>query len=396
MKRVLPRHKITYAILRFLSFIYTRWILGFRCKDRYKIKKGESIIVLSNHQTDSDPLCIFPSFKGRLYPVATDTIYYGKFKGKLFNWWSAAITKKKGAVDKECILSMLKTVKEGGSLILFPEGNRTYAEFQFYITPNFAKLIRRLSCTIVLYNINGGTGVRPRFSKARRRGKFYGKIRRVIKKDEYDKMTDDELFKVIKESLKVFDSDSGLLYKSKTRAEYLERMFFVCPKCESVASLNSHGSTLSCEKCDFTLEYNENLTISTSDTNIKFSKLLDYWNWQKRFVKKIDVTCNDIIFSDKVKLLKCEKFKNNIKLYEGLASLCSNSFIFGDIKFNIKDIEIASVVSGTKLTMTITGVDYLVLGDERFNPLKYVLLFNKLDTYMKLNRVDDYFTLEEN
>ena len=42
-------HRVLYPIIRFLSFIYTRVFLGYRCKDKYKIEKGKPIVVLSNH-----------------------------------------------------------------------------------------------------------------------------------------------------------------------------------------------------------------------------------------------------------------------------------------------------------------------------------------------------------
>ena len=37
--------------------------------------------------------------------------------------------------------------------------------------------------------------------------------------------------------------------------------------------------------------------------------------------------------------------------------------------------------------------DYLVIGNNKFNPLKYVLMFNKLETHMKEKQTDKYFTL---
>ena len=38
--------------------------------------------------------------------------------------------------------------------------------------------------------------------------------------------------------------------------------------------------------------------------------------------------------------------------------------------------------------------NYLVFGNPRFNPLKYVLMFNKLETTMKIKHVDDYYRLD--
>ena len=66
-----------------------------------------------------------------------------------------------------------------------------------------------------------------------------------------------------------------------------------------------------------------------------------------------------------------------------------------DIKFNISDIVISSAISGTKFGFSIGNDSYIVKGSKDFNPLKYVFLFNKLDTKMKINKLDKYYTLEK-
>ena len=54
---------------------------------------------------------------------------------------------------------------------------------------------------------------------------------------------------------------------------------------------------------------------------------------------------------------------------------------------------IASPVSGRNLCITIKEDNYVIRGQERFNALKYVLMFNKLDTTMKLEGIDKYFNI---
>ena len=67
----------------------------------------------------------------------------------------------------------------------------------------------------------------------------------------------------------------------------------------------------------------------------------------------------------------------------------------GDLAFELKKIEVSSPVSGTKLLFTYDKASYEIKGDDRFNPLKYSLMFNKLDTLMHQNNIDSYFKLEE-
>ena len=398
-KKVLKKHNFVFKIVKALSFLFTRINLGFRSKDKYKIKKGERVMVLSNHQTDFDPFCIVPSFNKPLYAVATDHIFSGKY-GKVLHDTLGAIPKKKGITDLRCVMEMMSVMKEGGSILLFPEGNRTYAEFQFYIGLNLVQMIKKFQCTVVLYNLHGGTGIRPRFSHKKTKGYFTGNIKRIMYPEEYNKLSDEEFLNIVKDNLKVFDSENGHEYKSKIRAEYLERMLFVCPKCGKFNTLYSKGEHLFCNECGLTVKYNSHLHLESDDPSFKFERLLDWWNYDKKWIRDYKVEEDKVIFEDnEMELITVNPFEDKKLLKEGKLSLTDKYLIFEDIKFELSKLEIASVVSGSRLIFKVGDTSYMVKGDERksrFNPLKYVLMFNKLDTDMKINKRDNYYTLEDN
>ena len=230
--------KFIKGFVRFVFLILIKPFLalkyGYKVKDKYKIKKGEPVLVLSNHQTDLDPIFVHWSFNQVLNTVATDTIFKKGFVG-----WNlkklGAIPKRKGLVDLSTNLEIVRSIKRGSSVLLFLEGNRTYADFQFYISDKIAKLLKSVKCPIVLYNIHGGTGVSPRFAHKNRKGKIYGEIKMILKPEEYMKMDEEKLSNLVISNLRVIDAESGELYKSDKRAEYLERMFFICPHCGAVS-----------------------------------------------------------------------------------------------------------------------------------------------------------------
>ena len=388
--------KMLYYIVRFISFVYTRVFLGFRCKDKYKKAKNETCIILSNHQTDYDPFCMMQSFPFFTCAVATDNIFINKFVTNVLKKIFHVIPKKKGTLDKTTIINIVHAIKDGNNILLFPEGNRTYAEFQYYITPDFPRFLKLLKSTIILYNIHGGCGVRPRFSSTLRKGKFYGKIKRVLKYDEYKDMPNDELYSIIKNDLKVYDSESKEIYKSKKRGEYLERMFFVCPICKTTSSLYSKNEFLICKNCSHEIEYNEDLTLSSKNSDFSFSRLVDYWNYQKRYIKSLDISNDKPIFTDEnIKLIFANPFVKRKCLYKGNMSISYDGIRYGDVFHEIGCIENASIISGQKLVYTYNGNDYLVRGNKRFNPVKYILLFSKLETKIKIENREKYYNLEE-
>lgn len=381
------------VLLRLIIRPLSRLMWGYRIKGKYKAKKGENIIVLSNHQTDYDPILIRMSFNRFLYTVATDNIFSKK---KTAKWLTrlGAIPKRKGISDLKCTIKMSEIASNGGSLLLFPEGNRSYAEFQFYISDNFAKLLKNLKCTIVLFNLHGGFGCFPRFGNKKRKGPFYGRIKKVLKYKDYEHLTVEELNEVVKENLEVFDSDSEKLYKSKRKAEYLERMYFVCPKCGDIHSLRSEGDILRCDKCGLEVTYQENLTLHSDDLSFSFVKLNDWYEYQKKWVREYEVKKGEKIFVDEnVTLSLANPYQEQQLITQGQLVLTDEKISVGNHSFDIKEIEIASPVSGRNLCLTINNDNYVIRGEERFNALKYVLMFNKLETKMKIEGTDKYFSI---
>lgn len=396
-KHVLKRHRFIYWFLRYGVKLFVRIVWGYSSKAKYKIAKGERVLVLSNHQTDFDPLCIVPAFNRPVYPVGTDTLFAGKLSCHFFGKTLGMIPKRKGTADLRASVSMLQTVQEGGSLLLFPEGNRTYAEFQYYINENFPKFVKSLKCTLLLFRLEGGTGTQPRFKFKRRKGKFTGRITKVLKYDEYKDIPDEELLKIIKDGIRFYDSESGQLFKSKTRAQYLERMLFVCPKCGAMHKLVSHEEHLTCTNCGLDLTFGEDLHLYSEDPSFKFNKLVDYWNYQKRVIKDMEIKKGETIFHDNnIELYIANPYTKRKLIYEGDVTLTDEEFIFGETHLPVREIKYGSVLSGKKLIFTIGETNYLLKGHPRFNPLKYIFVLNKLDTIMKEKHSDDYYNLEEN
>ena len=382
--------------LTFLVFVkpFLALKLGYRSNTKYKIRKGEPVLVLSNHQTDLDPLYVHWSFNKVLNCVATDTI----FKKGFIGWFlkkNGAIPKRKGLADLSMNMEIIRSIKNDESVLLFAEGNRTYADFQFYITDKISRLLKAVKCTVILYNLHGGTGISPRFANKRRKGKFYGEIKMVLEPKEYMEMDDDKLSELIITNLRVIDSESGELYKSNQRAEYLERMYFLCPHCGAISSMVSAGNTVKCKKCDFEMEFGEDLKLHRVSKYGPDISMKEWYNLQKKWTLNYLPPKDQVIFKDKdVVLVSADPYQKRKTLFKGKMVLTDKELSFGEIRFPLGNINIASPISGTKLAFSDSEHNYLVKGSERFNPLKYVLMFNRLETNMNLKGNDNYYRLE--
>lgn len=392
---VKKRHSVFLYILKPLVKLYLH--LTYHIKFiNYKLKKNENVLIFANHQTDLDPIFLEVSFNKPIYLVATDSLFSNKLLASFLNYAFAPIAKKKGISDPRCIKNIMKVAKEKGTIGIFIEGNRTYAEFQYYIDRSVAKLVKALKMPLLLVNIKGGTGVMPRFANKKRNGKISLSIAKRLEYEEYKDLDDDVLLKIIKDSIKVYDSESNQQFKSKKRAEYLERMLFVCPCCNKVQTLYSKNEFLYCNSCNLKVEYTTDLHLKSANKDFKFIILNDWYEFQKKWCVNSSFLEGENIFVDNDVALYISHVNEPRKLIcNGTLKLTNKSLVFAKkIIIPLKDIVIASCLSGTKFNFSTHDESYLVIGNKRFNPLKYVLMFNKLPTHMKEKKLDKYFNLD--
>ncbi|MBQ9116825.1 MAG: hypothetical protein IJY04_07350, partial [Clostridia bacterium] len=162
---------------------------------------------------------------------------------KLLRWAVAPIPIKKQTTDVQAVMTCIRVGKEGGTIALAPEGNRTYSGRTVYMKPSIVKLVRALKVPLAVFRIEGGYGVQPRWTDAVRKGKMRAGVTRVIEPEEYKKMTDDELFALIQQELFVDEAALGGMFYHKNSAEYLERAMYVCRTC-GLSTFESHGDII--------------------------------------------------------------------------------------------------------------------------------------------------------
>lgn len=375
MKRyVKRRHRFYFALARPIARILAR---KFNFKTKVvKVKMGEQFLILANHQSSLDPAFLALSFKTPVYIVASDSIYSKKFSSRLLFHCFAPIKKRKGFADINCIMTMKRVAKEGGSLALFPEGNRQWGDFCFPIDISICKLIRALRLPVVLYTFHGGYGVSPRWGKSLRKGKFVGGVSRILSLEEINNMMDEQLLSAVVSTLKVIDPPKGELYKSNEKAEYLERELFVCPKCHSFSTLHSQGNAISCSQCGLTVNYGENLQLSSVEPSFLFTRVVEWYKFQQQQVKNYTIIPNEVLLSDDYAEIYDKSTQDRKLIAKGKLSLTDGALTVGDFAIATSEIYSATSQDGTKIDINTKELSYIVVGGERFNGIKYLLFFN--------------------
>ena len=380
------RHKFWFTIMRpIFSFLFWKKY-GYKAEN-YKLDRKQNYLIICNHSCSLDPFMLGKSFFRPIYFVASDDLLKNGFISKIMKHTVAPIPIRKGTMDISSIRNCISIAKEGGTIGIFPEGNRTYSGEISYLGINLVKFIRKLDLPLIIYHIDGGYGLDPRWGKKSRRGKgSRGYVQRLLSKEELCSLKDEELLKIINTNLSQEISPS-LRFKSKEKAEYLERVLFVCPKCHALETLVSEKNAIKCKCCSLEATYEEDLSFSSNDPSFKFKKVSEWMNYQKEYLKDLAIEENKVLLGDeKVTLISCLEGKEKEVELVGKLQMNSKSFIIKgekEIQFFFKDIKQVENQGKHKLLFYIGKDYYEFKGGERFSSYKYYLMFNRINNTLE-------------
>ena len=384
------RHGVYLSIAKFLlrGFVKSRYSISI---EKFNKEKKRPYLILYNHQTAFDQFFVALSFKGKIYYVASEDLFSNGFVSKLLKHAVAPIPIKKQTTDPKAVMDCIRVAREGGSIAIAPEGNRTFSGKTEHINPSIAKLAKLIKLPIVFFRIEGGYGVHPRWSDKVRKGKMRAFVSRIIEPEEFLPLTDEQLNKIIKDELFVLEATDSGKFKSKVGAEYLERLLYVCPHC-GLANFYSEGDTVKCLKCGKTATYNPDKTF-TGDFGFKYVN--DWYEYQQEYISNLNLAdfYGAPAFTDRANLFDVVLYKKKrIKYRDAEILLYGNKIIVKSkvgekLEFNFDDVTGASVLGRNKLNVYCNGKVYQLKGGKRFNAVKYVNFYyaNKNATEEKAN-----------
>ena len=382
------RHKIVTETVRVFMVPYMK--LRYRIKiDKFREDKKRNYLILLNHQTPFDQFFVGAAFRGPLYYMATEDIFSLGWVSKLIRFIIAPIPIRKQTTDIQAVMNCIKVIREGGSIAIAPEGNRTYSGKTEYMNPAIAPLAKKLGVPVLLYRIEGGYGAEPRWSDVVRKGKMHGYVSRVIEPEEAAAMSNDELYAAIRDGLYINEAVADQEFHHKNLAEYLERCIFVCPHC-GLARFESHGDTLTCLGCGKTAKY---LPTKEFEGDFGFRFVNDWYEYQKDYVNRLDTReyLEKPLFTDTANLFEVLVYDRKVPLQENMyMAIYGDRLVLGDETLPFADISTITVLGKNKMNIYHGKKLYQIKGDKRFNALKYMMLFYRSKNIEKGDQNDEF------
>ncbi|MBQ1954842.1 MAG: 1-acyl-sn-glycerol-3-phosphate acyltransferase [Clostridia bacterium] len=363
-------HKLVFILLRFPVYVFLRIKLNFH---RHIPKKIEGpFIVMSNHNTDLDPLLVCSSFRQHMYAVASEHIFRRGFATKLLKFFLDPIARAKGTTATSTVIEMLKRLKKRQNILLFAEGNKSYNGLTNPILPSTGKLVKKAKCSLVTFRLTGGYFTSPRWAKkVSRRGRMDGHVVHVYTPDDLANMTADEVNAAIVadifEDAYADQEKAPVRYRSDRRAEGIETALFMCPKCKKLGTIQSRGNEFFCD-CGLKGEYDEYGYLSG---NFDFKTVRDWDMWEQELFKSGLKAGEDKVYYsvDGLKLCSVKPEVGTEIVDSGTLSITGNSLRLGNTEFALSEIEDVSIHGSSALIMTVSKKGYFEIPSDE---IKYI------------------------
>ncbi len=375
------RHKVITFIFAPILSLAARIKYGLKI-ERFAQEGKRSWLILANHQTDLDQFYVAGAFRQPVYYVAMEDMFSMGFISKALSWTVAPIPFMKGSSDIKAVMNCLRVAKEGGTIALFPEGNRTYSGRTCYIKPAVAAMAKKMGLPIAIFRIDGGYGVKPRWAKTKRKGPMTAGVTRVIEPEEYKEMTAEQLYELICRELWTDESrEDGRKYVGKDLAEGLERVLYVCPDC-GFSEFESEGDLVGCKRCGRKYRYRPDKQFEAPEGETPFRGVGEWYDYQEAFIRGTDLSAYDEspLYTDRANLYEVIVYDKKRLLEKGVSiQIFGNCLrISGsgaDLVMPYSDIKAMTCVAGHKLNIFCGDKIYQLKGDDSFNALKYCNIY---------------------
>jgi 1-acyl-sn-glycerol-3-phosphate acyltransferase len=252
-----PVTALTSLITNFILRPSLIRLFGLRPVNRDVIPRKGPGILLASHVNLFDPIWVYVSLRRRpLYLMATEELFRGRLLRFLVQVFGTFPIRKK-ARDFQSVRNMIKVLKAGGLIGMYPEGVRTWDGSNAPVIPTIARIIRMMKVPVFSCRIEGGYLHFPRWAS---------KWRPIRPRLVFDRLyeagsiphSEERILADIAAAIRIRDYELPIPGPGRRRvrglASGIERLIYRCPDCGSVESLRTvqplSSNLAECRSCN--------------------------------------------------------------------------------------------------------------------------------------------------
>ena len=372
------RHKVVTEILRYTLGLYARWKYRIRIEP-FREQGNRPYLILMNHQTGFDQFFVGLTFNRPVYYLASEDIFSMGWVSRLIEWLVAPIPIKKQTTDLQAVKNCIRVAREGATLCIAPEGQRTFHGKTVYMGPAIAGLAKKLGLPIAIFRIDGGYGVQPRWSDVVRGGGMRCGVRRVLESEEYAALSNAQLYALLQAELEVDEARVTGTYPHKKGAEFLERVVYTCPDC-GLTTWESSGQLIRCTKCGRRVRHLPTKELEGVEKAFPYRFVSEWYDAQEEYVNSLDTLSmtEQPVWEEAARLsLVHPGSHKDVLVKNARVCLYGDRITVDDRVFRFDQVRAVTILGKNKVNI-YDGDEILQLkSSKRFNGLKYLNFYHR-------------------
>lgn len=340
-------------------------------------------LIVYNHGSNYDQLALITGIPQYKRYVASDALVRTKPMRITFKIISDFIYRRKGEKGDNVIRSAKATIEKGIHVCMSAEGGQGLNGCTAPIRPRTGQMVKDLGCGLVTYKLEGMYFTKPPWGVTRsKKGPFFGHLVNIYTRDEISKMTPEEINDLIYKDLYInqyeWQREKKYSYDRENRAEFMEYILYVCPKCQEIGHLHSHGDSFQCD-CGYKMEVDEYGFYNGED--LVYDNLYEWDIWQREWVRDHMETWKQFpdkpFYHDDNGIFQYLDEKNNpVNIEEDVSIEMSPTFIriYGketDITFPLTDVRSITVAHRRDIAILVGNKYYQFSPKIPISPQKY-------------------------
>jgi 1-acyl-sn-glycerol-3-phosphate acyltransferase len=280
MKNDNRHNRILNRLLVLLIRPFLKVIFRFRFESQ---KLPGPALVICNHVTNFDPLLVSICFpKDHMHFVASEHLFRKGLLTRFLKYVFDPIPRRKGTTGADTAMACLRKLKQGRSVCLFAEGKCTWDGITAEIVPSTGRLARMSGVSLITCRLEGAYLTAPRWGKGIRPGKMGFRVVGTYSPETLRTMDGQQIEELIQRDIheNIWESQKTqpVRYRSRRRAENLQTVLYLCPRCRKAGNLTSKGKHLLCG-CGAKWEYTE---FGAFEPREPLENIAQWDAWQRR------------------------------------------------------------------------------------------------------------------
>lgn len=298
----------TYNVLGWVWQTFVAKKYNVHYTDHVGMSKVEgSYIFISNHASRLDYIFTgVPVLPKRMNYVAGYNEFHRSHLSLVFNLLHV-IPKKNFVPDIYTIKEILRVLKAGGRICIFPEGMSSISGANQPVAIGTGKLIKRAKVPVYYSVIRGGYLTSPKYNLRDRCGKVEVEIKQLFTVEELDALTPEEIEVIINKAIYHDDYAWNKTAQNhydigETGAENLEDLLFWCPKCGKQHEMTTEGNKIYCKACGNGATLTDTYELVPFDDSCVIPETQTVWFDMERELIKAEVADENFKLVEKVQL----------------------------------------------------------------------------------------------